>query len=314
MREPVLTPARPLSLPLIGASYGEVLRSPRWRWWNPVVAWVLAIVLGLVAVFVPMLVYGFTLAATTGAEAFSTDMEMTPSMTFVLNVSLALLIVVSLVAVAIGFPVAARFLHSVEGRVRWAWLIRCVLVLLPLFVVYVVGVWALDGARSLGPSQGWPALLAMAVFMTPLQAAGEEYLFRGFVLASIGSCFRRPIVGLVVAGTLSTVLFAAAHGSMDPWILIDLGGIAVACVYLTWRTGGLEAAVALHTTNNVVVFFLGILTGTVSESYVDNTTTGTPEQALVSVAVSALATVLLLWQAKRVGVHRAVPASVGARP
>ena len=50
-----------------------------------------------------------------------------------------------------------------------------------------------------------------------------------------------PVVALVVTTVMSTVAFAPAHGSLDPWILIELGTLAVFGCYLAWRTGGLEA-------------------------------------------------------------------------
>ena len=83
---------------------------------------------------------------------------------------------------------------------------------------------------------------------------------------------------------------------------------------LTWRTGGLEAAVALHVVNNVVIIVFGTLTGLDKESYVTDAAQGDPLSTLLSATVVTLATVLLLWQAKRAGVARTVPAAVGARP
>lgn len=309
-------PARPLALPLVGASYPQVLRTPRHRWWNPVVSWVVALLLGGAAVVLPMLFYlggVFVLGGDDAVAGLDPQMADAPS-TFVLNLSLALLIGVALLAVAIGHPVASRFLHSVEGRVRWGWLGRCLMLLLPLWLIYIVSAWVVDGTRTLGREDGWIALLLMALFMTPLQAAGEEYLFRGFVMVSIGAWFRRPIVGLVISGVVSSAVFAAAHGSGDPWIIVNLVGMSVACVYLTWRTGGLEAAIAIHVVNNVVVGVFGVLTGTSAESYIDASTRSTPLEALVGVAVMALATLILLRAADRAGISRTVPPAVGARP
>ena len=90
--------------------------------------------------------------------------------------------------------------------------------------------------------------------------------------------------------------------------------VAVAAVLLTWRTGGLEAAVALHVVNNVVIIAVGTLVGTVEDSYVGAETAGSPAATLLSVAVVAVATALLLWQARRAGIARTVPVTVGARP
>ena len=70
--------------------------------------------------------------------------------------------------------------------------------------------------------------------------------------------------------------------------------LAVAAVLLTWRTGGLEAAVALHVVNNVVIIAVGTLVGTVEDSYVGAETAGSPAATLLSVAVVAVATALPL--------------------
>ena len=186
-----------------------------------------------------------------------TDLDLySAPMVLLNNLLLAALIGVALLAVALGHPVAARFVHSVEGRVRWRWLARCVVVLTPLFLAYVLGAWALDGAPTAPRAQDWVWLLVMAFVLTPFQAAGEEYLFRGWLLLAVGTWIRRPVVAAAVTAVLSAATFSLAHGSLDPWILLDLAAFAVAAVLLTWRTGGLEAAVALHVVNNVVILSL----------------------------------------------------------
>ncbi|MFF5021998.1 CPBP family intramembrane glutamic endopeptidase [Micrococcus luteus] len=319
---PVRPPAPPLDLPLIGHDYPALLRTPRARWWNPLASFGL-VVAGLVGLLVLGGVLGaLALIATSGSALLGaadptdvTDLDLLSApMVLLNNLLLAALIGVALLAVALGHPVAARFVHSVEGRVRWRWLARCVVVLTPLFLAYVLGTWALDGAPTAPRAQDSVWLLVMAFVLTPFQAAGEEYLFRGWLLLAIGSWFRRPMPAIVIAAGVSAVTFSLAHGSFDPWILLDLSVFAVAAVLLTWRTGGLEAAVALHVVNNVVVIAFGTLAGTVNESFVDVETTGSPLATLVSAAVIALSTALLLWHARRAGIARTVPVGAGAHP
>lgn len=317
-------PARRLDLPLIGHTYPELMRTPRARWWNPLASlgMVVAGVVGLmVLMMVPMALVLFTqvdpeeMWSPTGASEADVELAFfSAPMVLLNNLMLAALIGVALLAVLVAHPVKARFLHSVEGRVRWRWLLRAHLVLLPLFLVYILGAWLLDGARVLPRAEDWVWLLVMAFLLTPFQAAGEEYLFRGWVMLAIGTWIRRPAVAVAVAAVVSAGAFALAHGSMDPWILLDLGVFAMAAVILTWRTGGLEAAVALHVVNNVVIIVFGSLTGLDKESYVTDSAQGDPFATLLSAAVVTLATALLLWQAKRAGVVRTVPAAVGARP
>ncbi len=317
-------PARRLDLPIIGAEYPQLLRTPRSRWWHPLLS--TGLVLGSVLVLLAVLTLPMMLAlvAEVGWDVFVSadpadlarveEALFSAPMMLLNNLMLAAFIGVALLAVAVCHPVAARFVHSVQGRIRWRWLLRAHLVLLPLFLVYVLGTWALDGAPTAPRAEDWVWLVAMGLVLTPLQAAGEEYLFRGWLLLAIGSWFRRPLPAILIAAAVSAVTFSLAHGSFDPWILLDLSVFAVAAVLLTWRTGGLEAAVALHVVNNVVVIVFGTLAGTVNESFVDVETTGSPLGTAVSAAVIALSTALLLWQARRAGIARTVPVSVGARP
>lgn len=289
-----------------------MLRTPRHAWWRPLLSIGIVAICAATVMFVPVMVYGIVRAVRRGPASLSDDMLMEPSGMLVLNLSLAALILVALFAIAVAHPVKARFLHSVEGRVRWRWLARCLLLLLPLWIAYVGIGWLAEGRVEPRP-EGWVWLIAMAVLVTPLQAAGEEYLFRGWVMASLGAWFRDTRVALVLAVVVSSVLFAAAHGSADPWIVGTLVVMSIACVYLTWRTGGLEAAVAMHVVNNVVVIIVSTLDGTLADSFIDETTAGSPMMFLTSTVVTALATWLLVWQAGRAGICRTVPSHVGAR-
>ena len=112
----------------------------------------------------------------------------------------------------------------------------------------------------------------------------------------------RPVVALVVGTVLSAATFALAHTSLDPWVLLDLGGMAVACCYLTWRTGGLEAAIVLHVVNNLVIILGLTMLGGLSDAYVTEETTSTAASGGLGVAATFVMTAILLWLARRTGV------------
>ena len=149
----------------------------------------------------------------------------------------------------------------------------------------------------------WLALLVIVLVMTPFQAAGEEYFFRGWVMQNIGAWFARPIVGLVVSVAVSTVAFAAAHGSPDPWILGSIGCLAVASGIAAYRTGGLEAGIAMHAVNNLLAFGAVLTFGGWEEAFVGADTSGTPAVLLLALLVHGVALALILWQAKRHGIQ-----------
>ena len=140
-------------------------------------------------------------------------------------------------------------------------------------------------------------------------------MFRGWLVQNLGSCFARPVAGLVVTTVTSAALFGLAHGSLDPWVLLSIATLAVAACLANWWTGGLEAGIAMHAVNNVGVGVLTITYGGYADSFVSETTSGSPADFFPGLVVHALAVALILWQARRARVERTtVPAPPVERP
>jgi membrane protease YdiL (CAAX protease family) len=125
-------------------------------------------------------------------------------------------------------------------------------------VLTVVGLLlpAHGGARTGGPAPTWPITLVVVLLLVPVQAAAEEYIFRGYLMQSIGRWLRHPAFAIL----LPVPLFVLGHG-YDLLGQIGVGLFAVAAGWLTWRTGGLEAAIALHVVNNLSAFLLSLASG-----------------------------------------------------
>jgi membrane protease YdiL (CAAX protease family) len=103
------------------------------------------------------------------------------------------------------------------------------------------------------------ALLVVVLLTTPLQAAGEEVVYRSAALPAAASWVRPVRPALVVGLVVSSLTFSATHGSTDPW-LVAYFALFGACAGLTAIiSGGIEAAVALHATQNVLTFIVGAL-------------------------------------------------------
>lgn len=161
-------------------------------------------------------------------------------------------------------------LSSVTGRLRWALLARC---LVPsATVAAVLGAATLMVDQAPVPSAVASEVLrtlAALVLLVPVQAAAEEYVFRGYLLQAFGRLpggRRPPGLRVMSAGPwpailAQAVLFAAAHGWGTPWGFIDLVLFGVVGGWLTVRTGGLEAAIALHALNNLAAVALLALAG-----------------------------------------------------
>lgn len=245
--------------------YPQLLRGPAHRWWRPL--------LGLVLVLAGIaLLFGLTTAVVVVAGVAGwVDLAAVEEsfdqwwMLLLTNLGLAALIGVAMLATWAGHGWRPGWTSSVVGRLRWRWMLVAAGASAVPAVGGTVVLFAVDGWPS-GQGRDVAALLAVVLLTTPLQAAGEEYLFRGWLTQAIGSLFRRAVTGAVVAAAVSATLFALAHGSQNAWLFADRFAFGLLASYLVWRTGGLEAAVAAHAVNNVVVFVPTILTGGISDA------------------------------------------------
>ncbi|GIF21544.1 membrane protease YdiL (CAAX protease family) [Actinoplanes tereljensis] len=199
----------------------------------------------------------------------------------------------------------AGTLASVTGRLRWRWLLTCLGVAAVAIVLLLGGGTALASATGvdaeLDPADlvGWgPFLASMAVLLlvVPPQAAAEEFVTRGWLLQAVGSWCRRPWLPIAV----QAVIFAALHGWGTPWGFADLLLFGVVAGWLTVRTGGLEAAIALHVANNLLG---SVAAAAFGELGTDETAADMPWQFMVVdvVVLTAYAWVVLRL-ARRAGV------------
>jgi membrane protease YdiL (CAAX protease family) len=280
---------------------------PRYRWWRMLVTGVVGVALYvaiLLLLLVPLIVASLFVpewgaemqVLLTTVQYFDLDR---PWLFLALVLPLILMIPALLLASRIVEGRGVGLLSSVTGRLRMGWLGRSLLLALAVFVVYFALV--LGGAAATGEAIivdfSHPALWVMVLLvllLIPLQAAAEEYVFRGYLMQLVGGWLRHPAFAIL----LPVPLFVLGHG-YDIWGAASVGMFAIVAAWLTWRTGGLEAAISLHIVNNALIFLLG------SVSLVDaNATTGSPIDLLAStVAMVAYALIADRW-AGRLGIAR----------
>jgi membrane protease YdiL (CAAX protease family) len=283
--------------------YPQLLRSPGFRWWQPLVSIAAGVGVTIVALIGIGVVTGL-LAAVTGQEPEAFDLTEGPIGFVVGNLLLAAAIPIAIAAVALGFLRPPTWLFSVVLRIRWRWLAVCTVWLTVWAVAGTVFWFVLDGLPSTGGEDA--ALLIVLCFLTtPLQAAGEEFLTRGWLTQTIGSCFARPVLGAVVAGVVSALVFALLHGTQNAWLFGDRLAFGLVASYLVWRTGGLEAAIVLHAIANISAIIPAALEGTLDDSL---TITEAPIGTVaIDVVMLVIAGVLVVWLARRRGVERFGP-------
>lgn len=179
------------------------------------------------------------------------------------NLGLLLLIPVAAVLARALYGVKPRRLSSLRPGLRWSWLVACLAmaaaVWVLLFVLVLAGVLA-EGNAHLGAAV--VAFLLVVVLTTPLQAAGEEYIFRGLLMQAFGAT-RLPTWCCCLA---TGALFATAHLQFQPALFADRLLLGMVFAWLVVRTGGLEASIAIHAIKNVAVLVPAGLLGDVEEA------------------------------------------------
>ncbi|CAM5538827.1 hypothetical protein [Streptomyces afghaniensis 772] [Streptomyces afghaniensis] len=274
----------------------------RHRWWRPL----LGTLLFLGAYLVLSLVL-FALSYGVGAAAGLRELpdgghDFGPLANTALDLT-SIAIALPLILLAVWWPGRRPpgTLSSVDGRLRWRWLARCLLAaVLPVAVLAVTAALLPDSGSDSGEFGAWVGWrsfltsLAVLAVLVPVQAAAEEYVFRGWLTQAVGAFVRSPWFAVLPQAPL----FAAAHGWGTTWGFLGLLVFGVVAGWLTIRTGGLEAAVALHVLNNLLGF--GVAAAVVNGLSSDETAADSPWQlALADVATTLLYAALVLWLARR---------------
>lgn len=227
------------------------------RWWRLP----LALLFGSFAYFWIGLIYvgwAWLIEPDTFNKLRASELDLTDPFTMGLTLgSIALLIPALYLALFVVWYRPIGLISSVEGRLRWRWLAKTTAVAILVFAV-AFGFWFALGGVPAGFNFAdieWGtagALIFVAFLFTPLQAAAEEFVFRGFFMQLFGYWIKNP----VIVGAITVLPFVAGH-TYDFWGLADVAVFAIFAAYLVWRTGGLEAAIAAHVVNNLLLFTLG---------------------------------------------------------
>jgi len=288
-----------------------MLRTWTYEWWKPVVGIVLAMTGMLVVApvaLLPVLAVGVALQSGPFLQNFldaATLKAVTPAALFYLNLVLASMIPLTWFIMRVLHRMRPRWLASVVPRMRWRFFFVCLgLAVVALLAQILAGTLVPsssgdgDVAGKLNDFTAGTAAVGLVVLLTtPLQAAGEEYLFRGYLLQAIGSLFRNRWVAIVATATL----FALAHGAQNVPLFFDRFAFGLIAGWLVTRTGGLEAGIALHILNNFLAFGLAL-------SFGDLTQTLTVSQVswwniVLTLTQSVVYTALVLLVARKMGLQ-----------
>ncbi|MDX6372025.1 MAG: protease family protein [Nocardioidaceae bacterium] len=285
----------------------------RWAVWRPILGLVVGVLLMLVAQFALLLGFAVFYLAT-GADvgdklnALSDTSHVTPSLLAYLNLSLAAAIPIVLFLTRVLHGMRPGWVSSVIGRLRWRWMaVTFGLALVALLATLVVGSFvpaAGDPADSTGGLNHWTDatrdFVVVIVLLTPLQAAGEEYAFRGYLTQAFGGLFRSRVAAVLIPA----VLFALAHGAQDAPVFFDRLAFGIVSGILVIATGGLEAGIAMHVLNNFLAYGFALAFSDMTSAL--NPTGGSWWTLPTTLTQSLVYLALAMWAARRMGIARAV--------
>ena len=255
-----IVPSKPTPLPVEPKRHSQFLQTPRRRWWKLPIALVVAGVawlIGSTIVSVPAVIYDilnqkidYTDPVALQAYLNGVQQHITPALFFANNVSIALMIPCAWLGLII-YGQRPRWLSSVVGGLRWGWLFRIIgLILIPYIALEALTV-ALGGV----PQLTWKPYSLFMIFVilltTPLQCAGEEYGLRGLVNLLFGS-YGSSRVSFWIGGVVSSLAFMWLHAAQDMYLNAFYFSFGMISCWMAWRTGGLEAGIAMHVVNNVL--------------------------------------------------------------
>ncbi|MDR1791345.1 MAG: CPBP family intramembrane metalloprotease [Propionibacteriaceae bacterium] len=210
------------------------------------------------------------------------------------------LIVVAFALVTLLHQTRGRWLSSVQPGFRWRWAFICFLAGL---VVIGAFAWASSGFTILPikPQADFGVWLVVIILTVPIQAAAEEYFFRGYLLAALGSSARSKWLPIIA----SALLFAVFHGTQNWALFTERFGFGMVAGVLALYTGGLEASIAVHTVNNLYAYLVAGLTSSIAQ--VISTTELTWLTAIFDITGYALFALAALWFAQKLKLPNTTP-------
>lgn len=292
-------------------SYPLMLRTWDYHWWKPVVGILLLLGGGMVVVpllLMPVLAIAVALEGGSGpfVDRFidSTSLDsITPASMLYLNLTLASLTLVCMGIVRFIHRMRPRWLSSVLPGMRWKFFFACFgLAVVALVVSLTVSYFLPADPNELGgkPNELTGTLIATGIVIlltTPLQALGEEYAFRGYLMQAFGSLTRSRVVALLV----TSVLFALAHGTQNFPLFFDRFAFGLMAGLTVILLGGLEAGIALHILNNLLAFAVAITFGDLQGALTVSEVSWW--QLPVTVAQNGVYLLLVLFVARRMGLR-----------
>lgn len=145
---------------------------------------------------------------------------------------------------------APRTLFTGLASFVWGRVFLSLVIAMAVFGAQVVVAWLIwpEAMAVVFDANRFFKFLPLILVLIPLQVLGEEVLFRGYLVQTVGAFTRLFWVRLFIPA----LLFAAMHlpnpeaAAGGVWAILDYVTIALYLTFVTLRTNGLEHAFGLH--------------------------------------------------------------------
>ncbi len=274
------------------------------RFWKPIIAVFVGIVLSTIlqAVVLILSYYGLNFDKSHTFIAYINMLTGQINGTnlpvlFVMFSSVGVMLPAVFITLFICRMTPIRMISSVELRLRWKFLFKSLLVSLSIILVATLGITALDNSlfdlslpKEAASGSFWILFIILVFVCIPIQCVAEEYIFRGFIMQTLGAWFKSPVLAILIP----SIAFAFAH-LYQAWAFFDVLIFGLLSGYLAHKTGGLEASIAIHTANNVFSILSVIF---IYKSY-DPNASGSFISLLITVVELLAITFIVLFMAKK---------------
>ena len=225
-----------------------------YKWYKPILVIIVTVILGmlfnLIIAGILYFLYGTSIAAIFQSgeyEALNSEIGLIASL-------LSLAVMIPALYIASKIVKDRPFSSYLSTRGGWNFRLYFKALIIPLVCVVLTQLLLFFMGSQRGVYHFSLLLLVVAVIFVPLQTIAEECLFRGFLMQTLGSWFKIPVLALVI----QAIIFALSHGYNSIGLTeIFISGLLFG--FLTLKTDGIEVSSAFHTANNFTIFVFGML-------------------------------------------------------
>lgn len=256
-----------------------------YRWYKPIIIAILAVILYLILFFAfTLLIPQLKIMSLSELEGFMN--QESAVMNNLGGIITSLTVVLMIPALYIPSKLLrerpfSSYLSSVGG---WNWKIFFKSSAIAIIVYAIItGIELLFEGGTFN-NQFTILTFILCIVITPFQCFAEEYVCRGFVMQTLGSWFKIPVVAIAVQAIFFTVLH---NYNLIGQIDVLITGLVFG--FLAWYTKGLEVSSALHTINNIITFLV------LGFGFAESTTQISPIDLATSLAVLFISVGLIFF-------------------